>query len=140
MNTYLLLKTLHIISFTAWFAGLFYMPRLFVYHVEHPQAAPTLTLMETKLKNLILRPAAAATVLFGMALIAQNPAIMQQGWLHAKLALVVILLAFHGSLEVFARHLRQGTNTRTGRFYRFYNEIPTLLLIGIVGLAVIKPF
>lgn len=140
MDTYLLVKALHLVSMVAWFAGLFYLPRLFVYHVEHPEAAPTLTVMEHKLARYIMLPAALATAVFGLVLLLMVPDLLHMGWLHAKLALVLLLVAYHASLEVFRRHLKHGTNTRSGRFFRLYNELPTLLLLAIVLLAVTKPF
>ena len=140
MDSYLLLKALHVISMVAWFAGLFYLPRLFVYHVEHPQAAATLTIMEYKLARYIMLPAALSTALFGLILILLHPDLLQMGWLHAKLGLVVLLVAYHASLEYLRQQLAQGTATRSGRFYRMYNELPTLLLLAIVILAVTKPF
>lgn len=140
MSLYLTLKTLHLISFTAWFAGLFYLPRLFVYHVEQPKAAATFTLMEAKLAKVIMRPAAVATIVFGMGLLHTQPYLIHMGWMHLKLGLVLLLLAYHTSLEIFRRQLANGTCRKSGKFFRLYNEIPTLLLIAIISLAVFKPF
>ncbi|RYG61299.1 MAG: protoporphyrinogen oxidase HemJ [Alphaproteobacteria bacterium] len=140
MTLYFTFKALHLISMVAWFAGLFYLPRLFVYHVEHPQAAPTLTIMEHKLARYIMLPAAVATFVFGLGLIVANPGIMAMGWLHAKLGLVLLLAAYHISLEVHRTNLATGKNTKSGRFFRMYNEAPTLLLVAIIFLAVFKPF
>jgi protoporphyrinogen IX oxidase len=140
MNLYLILKALHLISMVAWFAGLFYLPRLFVYHVEKPEAAPVLTIMEYKLARFIMLPAAIATLGFGLGMVVISPDIMAMGWIHAKLGLVLVLFSYHASLEVFRSNLASGRNTRSGRFFRMYNELPTLLLIAIVLLAVLKPF
>ncbi|MCP5405624.1 MAG: protoporphyrinogen oxidase HemJ [Pseudomonadaceae bacterium] len=140
MDMYLTLKTFHIISFTAWFAGLFYLPRLFVYHVEQPQATATLTIMERKLARYIMRPAAFATVFSGIGLLLAQPFLLHMGWIHLKLTLIAILLAYHATLEYYHRHLAKGTNRKSGRFFRFYNEVPTLILIVVVTLAVFKPF
>lgn len=140
MTFYLALKALHLISMVAWFAGLFYLPRLFVYHVEKPEAAPILTIMEHKLARYIMLPAAIATLGFGLSMIAVSPDIMAMGWLHAKLGLVMLLVAYHVSLELHRLNLASGRNTRSGRFFRMYNEAPTLLLVGIIFLAVLKPF
>lgn len=137
---YLACKALHLISMVAWFAGLFYLPRLFVYHAETPEAGPTLTVMEGKLMRYIMRPAALATWLGGAGMVLISPEVLQMGWLHAKLGLVVLLVAYHGSLEVFAARFRTGRNTHSSRFFRMYNEVPTLALIAIVVLAVFKPF
>lgn len=140
MDFYLIFKALHLIAVVAWFAGLFYMPRLFVYQAEHPEASPTLILMQHKLAKVIMAPAAVATLVFGTGLILATPGIFTQGWFHAKLALLVILYAFHGSLEYFRKRLATGTNTKSGKFFRYYNEIPTLILIAVIFLAVLKPF
>lgn len=140
MSIYLAFKALHLISMVAWFAGLFYLPRLFVYHVEHPEAAPTLTIMEHKLARYIMLPAAVATFAFGLGLIMLDPTLLAMGWLHAKFALVLVLVTYHATLEVFRTNLATGRNRKSGRFFRMYNEAPTLLLILIVFLAVLKPF
>lgn len=137
---YDILKALHLIAMVAWFAGLFYFPRLLVYHVNAPEAARAmLSKMERMLYKVIMTPALMATWLFGLALLAMNPFWFQQGWLHAKLTLVVILTAYHISLRVFAAHLQKGTNTRSENFFRLYNEVPTVVLITVVFLVVLKP-
>lgn len=140
MEPYLLIKSLHVIAVVAWFAGLFYAPRLFVYHVERPEAAAVFQVMEYKLLRYIMLPAAVLTWVFGLALIMQAPYLMQMGWVHAKLGLVLLLTAYHASLEFHRANLAAGRNTRSGKFFRLYNEIPTLLLVAIVFLAVAKPF
>lgn len=140
MEIYFTLKALHLISMVAWFAGLFYLPRLFVYHVEHPEAAPVLTVMEYKLARYIMLPAALATFAFGLGLILMSPSILALGWLHAKLGLVVLLVIYHASLEWHRRNLAHGHNHKSGKFFRMYNEVPTFLLIAIIFLAVLKPF
>jgi putative membrane protein len=137
---YLVLKALHIIAMVAWFAGLFYLPRLFVYQVEHPEAAPTLQLMQKKLATVIMGPAAIATLVTGMLVILTNPAVLTMGWFHIKMVLVLGLFGYHGSLEHFRKGLANGTNTRSGKFFRMYNEVPTLVLFAVVLLAVVKPF
>lgn len=140
ISFYLTLKALHLISMVAWFAGLFYLPRLFVYHVEKPASAATFQLMEHKLARYIMLPAAIATATFGLGMVLVSPEVMQMGWLHAKLGLVMLLVAYHISLEVHRLNLAASRNTKSGKFFRLYNEIPTLLLIGIIFLAVLKPF
>lgn len=140
MSLYLALKTFHIIAFTAWFAGLFYLPRLFVYHAENPKAAQTFMVMERKLLAYIMRPAALATIGAGVALVATEPYLMKMGWLHAKFLFVALLIVYHGTLERFAAQFARGQNTRSGKFFRYYNEVPSVLLIAIVALAVFKPF
>jgi len=140
MTLYLTLKALHLISMVAWFAGLFYLPRLFVYQVEHPEAAPTLMLMQRKLARFIMLPAGVATGVFGLGMVVLSPEILGMGWLHAKLGLVLLLAAYHASLEFHRLNLAAGRNRKSGRFFRVYNEVPTLLLVAIILLAVLKPF
>ncbi len=137
---YLACKALHLISMVAWFAGLFYLPRLFVYHVEKPESAATLTIMEGKLMRYIMRPAALGTWVGGIGMIIITPELLHMGWLHAKLGLVLLLITYHGSLEGFTAAFRAGRNTRSGRFFRMYTEVPSLLLIATILLAVFKPF
>lgn len=138
-TTYQLTKALHIISFVCWFAGLFYLPRLMVYQVENP-AIPLLSTMQQRLLRFIMRPAALATWVFGIALLAQAPYLFTQGWVHLKLGLVLLLTAYHGALEVHHIKLRAGLNTHSSRWFRWFNEVPTVLLISIVLLALLKPF
>jgi putative membrane protein len=140
MSFYLLFKALHLISMAAWFAGLFYLPRLFVYHAANPKLAPTFKTMEFKLARYIMLPAAVATWGFGLALLSTEPEALTQGWLHAKLGLVLLLSAYHASLEYHRLRLAEGRNRHSPRFFRLYNEVPTLLLIAIIILAVFKPF
>ncbi len=140
INIYALFKALHLIAMVAWFAGLFYLPRLFVYIIEQPKAAPTLHVMAFKLSRYIMLPAAAATWLCGILLLMQVPEAMHQGWLHAKLGFVLLLTAYHASLEYFRLQLKAGRNQHSAKFFRLYNEIPTVLLIVIISLAVFKPF
>ena len=140
MTLYYALKIIHLAAMVAWFAGLFYLPRLFVYHLENPKSAALFLTMEKRLLRIIMRPAAVATLLAGLGLIHTEPFVLQQGWLHAKLGLVLVLLAYHGSLEYTHMLLRAGKPTKPSRFFRMYNEVPTLLLLAILTLAVAKPF
>lgn len=136
-------KALHIISFVAWMAGMFYLPRLYVYHtrVQNGSEADQLfQTMERKLLRLIINPAMIATFVFGICLIVANTAYMQQGWLHAKFTLLLLMVGFHGFLARARRDFAEGRNKRSEKFYRLINEIPTVLLIGIVLLAVLRPF
>lgn len=142
MDLYPLIKALHLISLIAWFAGLFYLPRLFVYHSIYAKKTTNvemLRVMERKLYYYIMHPAMAATLALGLWLVALNPAWMQQGWIHAKLTLVALLLGYHVSLAHYLKAFTKGT-PRNEKFFRLYNEIPTLLLVAIVILAVLKPF
>lgn len=144
-DLYLWLKALHIISFTAWMAGLFYLPRLFVYHAMAAKGGEldiTLQIMEKKLLRFIMNPSMILTFGFGIWLIVLTGygAPGSDAWIHAKLGLVLILAAFHGACAVWRKKFAAGTNTRNARFYRWANEVPTVLLIVIVLLAVLKPF
>ena len=137
------LRALHIITMVCWFAGIFYLPRLFVYHTMSDDAT-SLTrfkIMERKLYRGIMTPSGILTVLFGGWLILLNPDYyLSQGWLHAKLCLVLLLVVYHIYCGICLRRFAQDKNTHSHVFYRWMNEIPVLLLIAIVILAIVKPF
>ncbi|HEV7463886.1 MAG TPA: protoporphyrinogen oxidase HemJ [Methyloceanibacter sp.] len=138
------IKSFHIIAIIAWMAGLLYLPRLFVYHAESKtgsEQSQTFKVMEQRLLRLIATPAMLASWVFGLIL-AFSGAIdwWKDGWFHAKLGLVLMLSAFHGLLAMWTRDFALDRNTRSARFYRIANEIPTLLMIGIVILVVVRPF
>ncbi|WP_460140813.1 protoporphyrinogen oxidase HemJ [Pseudomonas sp. S2_E01] len=140
---YLWLKALHIVSMVCWFAGLFYLPRLFVYHAQSADAISQerFSVMERKLYRGIMGPAMIATLIFGIALIGLNPSIFSQGgWIHAKLTLVVILIGYHHMCGAQVKRFARGENTRSHVFYRWFNEVPVLLLLAIVILVVVRPF
>jgi protoporphyrinogen IX oxidase len=142
MNTYLLLKALHIVSMTAWMAGMFYLPRLFAYHAEAApgsEIAATFKIMERRLLRIIMNPAMLATFGFGIAMILVDPTLLKQGWLHAKIAVVLGMAGLHGYLSACRKRFEQDANTKSGKFYRVLNEVPTVLLLVIVLLAVLKP-
>ena len=137
------IKAFHLIFAITWFAGIFYLPRLFVYHAmaEDHTSIERFKVMERKLYRGIMTPSAILTIIFGIWIITYNvPGYMQLGWLHAKFSLIILLLAYHlycGHLvKVFARD----QNKRSDRYYRWVNEVPVVLLIGIVILAVVRPF
>jgi putative membrane protein len=139
---YLTLKSVHIISFVAWMAALFYLPRLYVYHVSATPGSEldtTLQTMERRLLKAIMTPAMIATWVFGIWL-AIHIGAFSQGWLHAKLTLVLLLSGFHGACSVWRKKFAQGINDKSETFYRVMNEVPTVLLIGIVLLVIFKPF
>ena len=141
-DSYLWLKAFHVISMVAWMAGLFYLPRLYAYHADSlPGSAQseTFKIMERRLLRIIMNPAMILTFVFG-GLMLTVPGTMQQGWLHAKLGLVLALAGFHGALAVWRKDFAADRNRRPARFYRMVNEVPTLLLIPIVILAIVKPF
>lgn len=140
---YLWIKALHIIAMVAWMAGMFYLPRLFVYHTQAAVGSDSdkmLQTMERKLLRIIINPAMILTFVFGIWMIALNPELMKQGWLHGKILLVLGMTGVHGMLAGARKKFERGENTRSDRFYRILNEVPTLLLFGIVILVVIKPF
>jgi putative membrane protein len=137
------LKALHIIAVVCWFAGLFYLPRLFVYHAETTDTpgSERFKIMERKLYRGIMWPSLVLTVFFGIWLLALNwPYYRTQGWLHAKLTLVVLLIAYHLMCGHFLKAFRDNRNTRSHKFFRIFNELPVLALIAIVILVIVRPF
>lgn len=135
-------KAFHIMAFVAWFAGLFYLPRLFVYHADAPKGSElseTFKVMERRLYRAIMVPAMIAVWITG-PLLAYMMGAFSDPWLHAKLLLVFILSGFQGALGKWVRVFAEDGNTRSAKFYRVVNEIPTLFLIAIVLLVVLKPF
>jgi protoporphyrinogen IX oxidase len=137
-------KGLHIVAVIAWMAGLLYLPRLYVYHAAAPigsNRAAMLEVMERRLLRGIMAPAAVMTYGFGM-LLAATPGIVdwRRGWIWTKLALVVALTAFHLLLICWRRGFAAGRSPHSSRFFRIVNEIPTLIMIAIVLLVVVKPF
>ena len=138
------IKAFHIITVIAWMAGLLYLPRLFVYHASSKigsEQSETFKVMEWRLLRFITTPAMLATWVFGLIL-AFSPLVnwSQDGWLHAKLVLVVILTGFSGLLAKWTKDFAADRNTRSPRFYRIANEVPTVLMIIIVILVVVRPF
>lgn len=133
-------KAFHIVFMVSWYAGLFYLPRLFVYHATTEDRAghERFVVMERKLYFGIMTPTAVLTVAFGLWLWLGYG--ITGGWLHAKLALVVILIAFHVYCGKLLSDFRAGRNRHSHVFYRWINEFPLLLLVAIVILAVVKPF
>jgi putative membrane protein len=138
------IRAFHVIAIIAWMAGLLYLPRLFVYHAaskKGSEQSETFKVMERRLLRLITTPAMLAAWIFGLIL-AFSGAIdwSRDGWFHAKLVLVVLLSAYHGCLAMWTKDFALDRNTHSPRFYRIANEIPTLLMIGIVILVVVRPF
>lgn len=135
-------KAFHIIAMVTWFAGLFYLPRLFVYHAEASDALSVarFKVMERRLYYGITWPGGLVTTFLGGGLLWRYmPYAIQMPWLHAKLALVVMLWIYHLGCGFFLKRFRDNLNVRSSYFYRIYNELPTVLLIGIVILVVVKP-
>ncbi|MEM7057407.1 MAG: protoporphyrinogen oxidase HemJ [Pseudomonadota bacterium] len=143
-TAYLWTKSLHIISVISWMAGLFYLPRLYVYHAEKAvhgsELSETLKVMELKLFRFIMNPAMIATWIFGIALLA-TPGIADWSsvWLWTKLAMIVGMTWFHHALGLWRKEFAADANQRSGRFYRLANEVPTILMIIIVVMVVVKP-
>jgi protoporphyrinogen IX oxidase len=134
------LKALHVVFVVTWFAGLFYLPRLFVYHVTTADAAgrARFELMERRLFAMMTVGGALA-VLLGASLVVAAPGYLAFGWLRAKLVLVAVLIGYHAWCYRLMRGLASGSAAHSQRWYRLFNELPGLLLIAIVVLAVVKP-
>ena len=143
MSSYLLFKSLHLISVISWMAGLLYLPRIFVYHVENFEKKETIKIFETmerKLYNYIMRPAMILSWLFGVILIYLNGLeSLASLWLQIKLVLVFILTIYHEYLGKCLRNLKDGSDNKSSKFYRIINEIPTILLILTVFVVIFKP-
>jgi putative membrane protein len=134
------IKAWHVIFMVTWFAGLFYLPRLFVYHAAatDPTGIERFRIMERRL-FILMTIGALLTASFGLWLIVINPALLDAGWMRAKLVLVALLVAFHAWLWRLMRDFATGRNARSERWYRLLNEVPSFALIAIVLLAVAKP-
>ncbi len=137
---YLWFKGIHIAFMVTWFAGLFYLPRLFIYHIEADDAVgrQRFTVMERRL-FAIMTIGACLTWVFGLAMAYVNPAVAETPWFLAKFALVIGLVIYHVRCWIWIRRLASMTDTRSSTWLRWYNEIPVAFLFGIILLAVIKP-
>ena len=143
MNYYLLFKSLHLIAVISWMAGLLYLPRIFVYHVENSEKKETTEIFEVMEKRLyfyIMRPAMILSWLFGIILIyISGTDIFSQLWMHIKLGLVVLLTIYHEYLGICLKSLKLKTNTKTSKFFRIINGVPTIILIFIIFIVIFKP-
>jgi len=143
MEYYTWILAFHVMSFTSWMAMLFYLPRLFIYHREHAdnkEFAKVVQIQEYKLYKYIGVPAMWATILSGSAMLYLNSALLQSGaWIYIKLTALAFLIAYSYSLEFIRKQLIDNPYYKTGKTFRFYNEVPTLLMIVIVIMVVIKP-
>ncbi|MAF96164.1 MAG: TIGR00701 family protein [Rhodospirillaceae bacterium] len=143
-TAYLWIKALHIISVIAWMAGLLYLPRLFVYHVDAEpgsELSETLKIMERRLFRFIMNPAMLASFFSGiLLLLGLGGVAWSTGWLHLKLLLVAGLLVAHMAMGRWRRDFAEDRNSRPQKFYRIANEVPTVLMIGIVIFVVVRPF
>lgn len=139
---YLYIKAFHLIAIVVWFAGLFYLPRLFVYHIasDNKQVKEHFVVMEKRLYKIIMNNALVAVFILGLALLWINPELTNRGWFHLKLLLVFGLLVYHIMCGRYMRSLAIGRCDKSALFFRWFNEIPTVFLIIIIILAVTKPF
>jgi protoporphyrinogen IX oxidase len=136
------IKALHVIAVISWMAGMLYLPRLFVYHAEVPVGSPQseiFKVMEERLLTVITTPAMTITWILGLWLAWQS-GYWAAPWFHAKFALVLVLSGLHGYLSAATRAFRENRNTKPARHWRIINEVPTVLMIGIVILVIVKPF
>ncbi|MEK9711218.1 MAG: protoporphyrinogen oxidase HemJ [Thalassolituus sp.] len=141
--TFLWLKAFHIIAIVTWFAAIFYLPRLFVYHADATDevSRERFKIMERKLYRGIMTPSMVVVIALGIWMISLNSSFyMSQGWMHAKLTLVALLVMYHFYCGHLVKVFRDDLNTRGHVFYRWFNEIPVFMLIGIVILVVVRPF
>lgn len=137
------LKALHAISMVAWMAGMLYLPRLYVYHAESAKGSEkseTFKVMERRLLRAIMNPAMIATFLFGGLMLYAAPSLFEEKWLHAKLGLVVVMAGIHGVFSKWRKTFERDENARPATFYRVWNEVPTVVMIAIIILVIVKPF
>jgi len=141
-DAYLWFKWLHIVAVISWMAGLLYLPRLFVYHVEttSDEVKVEYQAAEVKLLRRIMNPAMLVTWISGLCLIVAIVDVSAERWIWLKLALVLGMTVFHGICGRWRKELMEGSCSKSGRFFRLMNEVPTVLMIAIVGLVVFKPF
>ena len=143
MNFYRIFKSLHLIAVISWMAGLLYLPRIFVYHSENNEmnsVSEIFKTMERKLYFFIMYPAMILSWIFALIMLHKNSSLLSAGWMHMKIFLVVFLTIYHFYLGSCLKQFKNDNNSKSSRFFRITNEIPTILLILIVFLAILKPF
>ena len=143
LDYYLWIKAFHLIAVMSWMAAMLYLPRLFVYHVSAEAGSDkseTFKIMERRLLRYIGTPAMIVTWILGLLMIFADTTIMSQGWIHAKLTLVLLLSGFHGVCAGWMKKFARDENTKSEKFFRIANEIPTLIMVAVVILAILKPF
>ncbi len=143
MEYYSWILTFHVVSFMSWMAMLFYLPRLFVYHIENyekKEFVEVVKIQEYKIYKYIGLPAMWATIISGVAMLWINSALLTQDWMHAKLIMLVLLIAYSFSLEYYRKQLENDNCKKSGKFFRMYNEQPTMLAILIVAYVITKSF
>ena len=136
-------RVLHIISVIAWMAGMLYLPRLFVYHAdakEDSELSETLKIMERRLMNVIMNPAMISTWIFGILIVLAYDGVLNYGWFHVKITAVILMSALHGMLSKWRKNFEIDDNQKSAKFFRIINEVPTVLMIIIVIMVVVKPF
>ena len=143
MQYYLWLKALHVIAIIAWMAGLLYLPRLFVYHVQAghgSEAAGYFEVMENKLLRIIMNPAMIVSWILGLLMLWADTSLFSAGWMHVKLTGIVLMTALHMVFAKWRKNLAAGTNTRSEKSLRLWNEAPAVLMVIIVIMAIVQPF
>tara|TARA_Y100000296_G_scaffold80861_1_gene106978 strand:- start:433 stop:861 length:429 start_codon:yes stop_codon:yes gene_type:complete len=141
--TFLWLKAFHIIAVVTWFAAIFYLPRLFVYHADANDevSRERFKIMERKLYRGIMTPSMVIVIALGIWMLSMNTSFyFSQGWMHAKLTLVALLVAYHFYCGHLLKVFKEDRNTRSHVFYRWFNEVPVFILLGVVILVVVRPF
>ena len=139
---YEIIKSFHIISVISWMVGLLYLPRLFVYHADTQTGSvqgETFKVMERRLQKAIMTPAMVASFIFGLWMLALNPSLFSEPWFHVKLAAVLLMAGVHGKFSKMRRLLENDEKPLSSKAYRIWNEVPTILMIVIVVMAVAKP-
>lgn len=142
-NYYLWIQALHVIAVISWMAGLLYLPRLFVYHAgvtSGSEISEMFKVMERRLYKFIMNPAMIASWVFGGLMLYANTALFEQGWIHVKLTAVILLTGAHHMQLAWLKKFAADANEKSDKFYRFMNEVPTILMILIVIMAIVKPF
>jgi len=140
---YVWIKALHVIALISWMAGMLYLPRLYVYHAtadKGSELSETFKIMERRLLRLIINPAMIVTWIMGLSMIAADPSLLKGGWLHVKLGCVIGLQIFHACLSRWRKAFLRDENTHSASFFRKVNEIPTILMVIIVIMVIVKPF
>lgn len=136
-------KALHILAIIAWMAGLLYLPRLYAYHADAAigsELSETFKVMENRLLRFIMNPAMIAAWIFGILMIVANPSLFEFGWMHAKFLAVVLMSVLHMVFSKWRKTFARDENQRPAKFYKIWNEAPTVLMIVIVFMAVVEPF
>ncbi len=142
-STLLWIKAFHIASVMAWMAGMLYLPRLFVYHVDAQPGgvqSETFKVMERRLMHGIINPSLVAALVLGLVMLAAQPELLKAGWMHGKLGALFFMFGLHGMISRWRKDFAADRNRHSAKFYRIANEIPAVLMLIIVVLAVVKPF